>query len=98
MSPRTTDEALRRLLEQGRARAAATDPDHARLWEALAAATEGGKRFRPALVHRGPRRARRDRPPPRRSRSAPRSSCCTPPSSSTTTSSTATTSVAAGPT
>ena len=50
MSPRTTDEALRRLLDEGRARAAATAPEHARLWEALAAATEGGKRFRPALV------------------------------------------------
>jgi geranylgeranyl diphosphate synthase type II len=46
----TTDEALRLLLDQGRARAAATDPEHAQLWEALAAATEGGKRFRPALV------------------------------------------------
>lgn len=46
----STDEALQRLLEQGRARAAATDPDHARLWDALTAATEGGKRFRPALV------------------------------------------------
>ena len=50
MIPLTTDEALRRLLDEGRARAAATDPEHARLWEALAAATEGGKRFRPALV------------------------------------------------
>ena len=50
MSPRTTDEALRRLLDEGHARAAATDPEHARLWQALAAATEGGKRFRPALV------------------------------------------------
>lgn len=50
MSPRTTDDALRRLLDHGRARAAATDPEHARLWGALAAATEGGKRFRPALV------------------------------------------------
>ena len=50
MSPRTTDEVLRRLLDEGRARAAATDPEHARLWEALAAASEGGKRFRPALV------------------------------------------------
>ena len=50
MTALTTDEALRRLLEEGRARAAATDPEHARLWEALAAATEGGKRFRPALV------------------------------------------------
>ena len=50
MNPRTTDEALQRLLEQGRARAASTDPDHALLWEALVAATDGGKRFRPALV------------------------------------------------
>jgi geranylgeranyl diphosphate synthase, type II len=48
--PRTTDEALLRLLDEGRARAVAIDPEHARLWEALAAATEGGKRFRPALV------------------------------------------------
>jgi len=46
----TTDAALRRLIDDGRARAAATDPDHARLWQALAVATEGGKRFRPALV------------------------------------------------
>jgi geranylgeranyl diphosphate synthase type II len=48
--PLATDDALARLLEDGRVRAAATDPEHARLWEALAAATEGGKRFRPALV------------------------------------------------
>jgi geranylgeranyl diphosphate synthase type II len=47
---RTTDQALQQLLDQGRARAVATDPQHALLWEALAAATEGGKRFRPALV------------------------------------------------
>ena len=50
MSSPTTDQALQRLLEQGRARAAATDPDHARLWDALTAATEGGNRCRPALV------------------------------------------------
>jgi geranylgeranyl diphosphate synthase, type II len=50
VTPRTTDEALRRLLDDGRARATATDPQHARLWEALADATEGGKRFRPALL------------------------------------------------
>lgn len=50
MSPATTDEALRRLLDQGRARAEATEPEHARLWDALSAATEGGKRFRPALL------------------------------------------------
>jgi geranylgeranyl diphosphate synthase type II len=48
--PLTTDEALQRLLDAGRARAAATGPEHGRLWEALAAASEGGKRFRPALV------------------------------------------------
>jgi geranylgeranyl diphosphate synthase, type II len=50
VSPPTTDDVLRRLLDEGRARAAATDPQHARLWEALAAACEGGKRFRPALL------------------------------------------------
>jgi len=50
VSSPTTDQALQRLLEQGRARAAATDPDHARLWDALTSASEGGKRFRPALV------------------------------------------------
>lgn len=50
MNACTTDEALSRLLEQGRARAAATDPGHARLWEALVDVTAGGKRFRPALV------------------------------------------------
>ena len=50
MSPRTTDQALQQLLDQGRARAVATSPEHVLLWEALATATEGGKRFRPALV------------------------------------------------
>ena len=50
MSSASTDEALRRLLDRGRSRAAAAGPDHARLWDALTAATEGGKRFRPALV------------------------------------------------
>jgi len=46
----TTDDALQRLLDHGRARAAATDPEHARLWAALESAADGGKRFRPALV------------------------------------------------
>ncbi|GAA1919474.1 polyprenyl synthetase family protein [Nocardioides hwasunensis] len=50
MSATATDAALLRLLEEGRTRAAAIDPDHAVLWDALCAATEGGKRFRPALV------------------------------------------------
>ena len=50
MTPPTTDEALRTLLDDGRRRAAEVGEEHARLWEALAAATEGGKRFRPALV------------------------------------------------
>jgi geranylgeranyl diphosphate synthase type II len=45
-----TDGALARILDDGRRRAAAVDAHHALLWEALAAATEGGKRFRPALV------------------------------------------------
>ncbi len=44
------DLALARMLDTGRARAQLTDPEHARLWDALAAATEGGKRFRPALL------------------------------------------------
>lgn len=50
MSSRTSDDALRRILDEGRVRAVAIDADHARLWEALASATEGGKRFRPALL------------------------------------------------
>ena len=50
MTARTTDEALHHLLDDGRARAALIDPEHARLWDALCVATEGGKRFRPALV------------------------------------------------
>jgi geranylgeranyl diphosphate synthase type II len=50
VTPPTTAAALRRRRELGRARAVATDPEHARLWDALAAATEGGKRFRPELV------------------------------------------------
>lgn len=45
-----TDRALQELLEEGRRRAARIDPHHALLWEALGRATEGGKRFRPALV------------------------------------------------
>jgi geranylgeranyl diphosphate synthase type II len=50
MTSTGTDAALRRLLEDGRARSVAIDPHHAALWDALCAATEGGKRFRPALV------------------------------------------------
>ncbi len=50
MTAPTTDDALCGLLDEGRSRAARLGPDHARLWEAVAAATEGGKRFRPALV------------------------------------------------
>ncbi len=50
MNSCTADEALGRLLDEGRHRAAAIDPDHVRLWEALASAAEGGKRFRPALL------------------------------------------------
>src|SRR6478735_5434353 len=45
-----TDAALARVLDGGRRRAAAIDAHHALLWEALCGATEGGKRFRPALV------------------------------------------------
>ena len=50
MTSVTTDEALARLLQRGRATAMATDPEHALLWDALATASEGGKRFRPALL------------------------------------------------
>src|SRR3954462_11600810 len=46
----TCSQALHRLIGQGRARAGAAEPARARLWEHVAAATEGGKRFRPALV------------------------------------------------
>jgi geranylgeranyl diphosphate synthase type II len=49
-APDATDEALARLLEAGRLRATATGAVRSRLWESVAAATEGGKRFRPALV------------------------------------------------
>lgn len=50
MTPPSPDEALRRLLDEGRARSMAIDAGHVHLWEALTRATEGGKRFRPALV------------------------------------------------
>lgn len=50
MVPSTSDEALSRLLNEGQARAVTIDPEHARLWESLADASAGGKRFRPALV------------------------------------------------
>ncbi|GAB3036395.1 geranylgeranyl pyrophosphate synthase [Nocardioides flavus (ex Wang et al. 2016)] len=45
-----TNAALSRILEDGRRRAGTVDAHHALMWEALCAATEGGKRFRPALV------------------------------------------------
>lgn len=50
MSSCTADSALDRLIDAGRGRASAIDPDHVRLWDALASATAGGKRFRPALL------------------------------------------------
>lgn len=50
MTRRSADVALDRLLDDGRVRAASIAPAHARLWEAVAAATEGGKRFRPELL------------------------------------------------
>ena len=50
MSALTTDQALQQLLDEGRARAVATSREHVLLWDALTSATEGGKRFRPALV------------------------------------------------
>jgi len=45
-----SDAALRRLLADRRVRAAAAGPAQTELWAALCRATEGGKRFRPALV------------------------------------------------
>ncbi len=50
MSRPTPDDALRVLLDEGRVRATAIGPEQVRLWDALATAAEGGKRFRPALV------------------------------------------------
>lgn len=44
------EEALTALLRTGRARAARTSPDQLHLWDALTAASAGGKRFRPALA------------------------------------------------
>jgi geranylgeranyl diphosphate synthase, type II len=44
------DTELRRILDAGTARARRIGGEHARLWAALTGATEGGKRFRPALV------------------------------------------------
>ncbi len=50
MTARASDEALRCILDDGRARAERAGVEQARLWDALAAATIGGKRFRPALL------------------------------------------------
>lgn len=50
MTAGTTDDVLARLLKEARARAHALDAEHGRLWDALCAAAEGGKRFRPALL------------------------------------------------
>jgi geranylgeranyl diphosphate synthase, type II len=54
VTPSTPDDALRRLLAEGEARASRLGPGHAALWAALSSATEGGKRFRPALVVAAP--------------------------------------------
>jgi len=53
VNPRRTtvpSQVLGRILDEARVRARAVDSDHAGLWESVAAATEGGKRFRPALL------------------------------------------------
>lgn len=50
MTSRATDDALHDLLSDGRSRAATGGLAHARLWEAVADASVGGKRFRPMLV------------------------------------------------
>ncbi len=44
------DRVLQRALADGAARSDRLGADHGRLWTALAQATRGGKRFRPALV------------------------------------------------
>ena len=51
MTATSSDAALGQILADGRARAQRTGAEQARLWDALAAATVGGKRFRPALLH-----------------------------------------------
>lgn len=48
--PLTPDTVLRRVLADGATRAARYGEEHAALWAALTEASEGGKRFRPALV------------------------------------------------
>lgn len=50
MTASPSDEALRRILADGRRRAEHASAEHVRLWGALEAATDGGKRFRPVLV------------------------------------------------
>lgn len=46
----TVDRELGLVLQAGRDRSAQLGEGHGQLWDALADATEGGKRFRPALV------------------------------------------------
>ncbi|WP_156249976.1 polyprenyl synthetase family protein [Pseudactinotalea terrae] len=46
------DDALTSVLETGRARAAALGPSYQLLWDSLADACTGGRRFRPALLAR----------------------------------------------
>lgn len=50
MSRRTADNELNLIVGDGHTRALTICPDHTALWEAMALATRGGKRFRPALV------------------------------------------------
>jgi geranylgeranyl diphosphate synthase type II len=50
VSTTSPDEALDALIADGTRRARAHGEPHLRLWRRLAEATEGGKRFRPALV------------------------------------------------
>jgi geranylgeranyl diphosphate synthase, type II len=49
-SPRGTDRELDAVLRSGELRSARLGDGHRDLWAALATATRGGKRFRPALV------------------------------------------------
>ena len=50
MSTDPTDDALDTVLEEGRRLATAAGGAQAGLWESVADSTQGGKRFRPALV------------------------------------------------
>jgi geranylgeranyl diphosphate synthase, type II len=49
----SVEEALHEILDRGAAVGTTLDPGYQRLWAELAAATQGGKRLRPALLEAG---------------------------------------------